>query len=220
MKNTKTTQLLTILILSLITFSACKKDEAPDAEANEPSPVPANTTNDYYPITVGSYWVYEFDFHTPGGTINDNNVIDTLKVIGDTLIDGEIYFVFNTNRPTQNTNYFRRVNQGEIVSETGILICPPDNSYTGVYNSHYDISGTDTTRHTWEEFSGYELVNTTFGPAYGSIQKTIHHKTWPPLGDNTFADTIYYSPIGILQRSYSYFTGAKQVGTLVDYHLE
>jgi hypothetical protein len=64
------------------------------------------------------------------------------------------------------------------------------------------------------------MVSTSFGPAYSSIQKTIHHKTWPVLGDQTFADTIYYSPIGILQRSYSYVSGGKRVGTLIDYHIE
>jgi hypothetical protein len=217
MKKLTTTQLLTILILSLITFSSCKKEEVTECEADTQLAI---TTNDYFPISVGSYWVYEFRMHQVTGEISPNSSLDTLKVTGDTLIDGETYFVFNTNKPTQNTNYYRRVNQGEIVSETGVLVCPPDNSYTGIYNSYYDISGADTARHSWEEFSGYEMVSTTFGPAYSSIQKTINHKTWPTLGGNTFADTIYYSPIGILQRSFSYFTGGKQVGTLVDYNIE
>ena len=34
------------------------------------------------------------------------------------------------------------------------------------------------------------------------------------------ADTNYYSPVGILQRSYGFSSGAKLVGTLVDYHIE
>ncbi|PHR43332.1 MAG: hypothetical protein COA32_16530 [Fluviicola sp.] len=158
--------------------------------------------------------------HQATGEISPNSSLDTLKVTGDTLIDGETYFVFNTNKPGQNTNYFRRVNQGEVVSHTGSLVCPPDNSYTGVYNDYYAVSGTDTVDYYWEEFSGYEMVSTTFGPAYSSIQKTIHHEFSVNGGEQLTADTIYYSPIGILQRSFSYFTGSKQVGTLVDYHLE
>lgn len=217
MKNLKTLYLFAFLITTSITISSCKKEKASDNETNEE---PAITTNEYFPVSVGSYWVYEFKVHQATGEINPNSSFDTLKVIGDTLINGESFFVFNTNKPTQNTNYFRRVHQGEVVSETDNLVCPPDNSYTGVYNSYYDISGADTARHSWEEFSGYEMVNTNFGPAYSSIQKTIHHKMWPSLGGNTFADTIYYSPIGILQRSFSFFSGGKQVGTLVDYHLE
>lgn len=218
MKNLKTLYLLVFLITTCITISSCKKDEVPECEVAEE---PAITTNDYFPVSVGSYWVYEFRTHQITGEISPNSSLDTLKVVGDTVLDGETFFVFNTDKPTDNTVWFRRIDQGEVVSQSGTLVCPPDNSYAGVYNSYYFVTGGgDTTNHVWEEFSGYEMVSSTFGPTYSCIQKTKYNENWPILGGDTFADTMYYSPIGILQRSYSYISGGKQVGTLVDYHLE
>lgn len=217
MKNLKTPYLILFLSAMCITMYSCKKDEVQVCDITEG---PAIKNNDYFPVSVGSYWVYEFRTHQATGEISPNSSFDTLKVVGDTLLDGETYFVFNTDKPTDNTVWYRRIDQGEVVSQTGALVCPPDNSYTGIYNDHYDISGTDTVQYYWEEYTGYEMVNTTFGPAYSSIQKTVYHELWPNYGGQTLADTMYYSPIGILQRSYSYFSGGKQVGTLVDYHLE
>jgi len=217
MKNLKTLYLFVILITTSITISSCKKEKAPGNETNEE---PAITTNEYFPVSVGSYWVYEFDMHPLNGSVNDYNSIDTLKVIGDTLIDDENYFIFKTDRPAANTIYYRRINQGEVIAPSGDLVCPPDNSYTGIYNDYHAVSGTDTAYYYWEDFTGYETINSSFGSAYSYIQKTVHREYSPSSGGLHTSDTMYYSPIGILQRSYSYFSGGKWVGTLVDYHLE
>lgn len=204
-----------MLITATLVFTACKKDEVNEPEDNQETTI---TTNDYYPITIGSYWVYEFDLHEANGTIQDNNDIDTLKVTGDTVIDGETYFVFHTDQPSPDTEFYRRINDGEVRSSSGALVCPRDNSYSGIYNEFYATQGSDTTYHQWSEFEGYKTVTTSFGSTYDCIQRTIYNEIYQT--NDTVVDTLYFSPIGILQRSASYFSGAKLVGTLIDYHIE
>ncbi len=208
-----------LLFAILVTgIYSCKKEDVETLNVVTPT---EQISNNYFPMTIGSYWVYEFDMHLANGTIVDNNIIDTIMVIGDTLISGESYFVFETNKPSSNIIYYRRINEiGEVVSQNNQLICPPDNSYSNIYNSHYGFSGLDTTYHYWEEFSGLTEVNNVLVDSYECIQMTAYHQAWPSFGSALIADTNFFSSVGMLQRSYGFLSGSKQVGTLVDYHIE
>ena len=210
------------LIVSLSLVS-CRKDDIIEDSTNTITPDYSSdiavVPNDFHPLSVGSYWVYEYDTHNPDGTIIDNNTIDTVKIIGDTLIDGYSYAIFTANIPYNNDIYYRRLSvEGEVKSFFGSLVCPPNNSYTGQYNSHYGKSGEDTTYHYWQEFSGYETISTIFGD-YDCIQMTAYHQYWPVLGGDLVADTNYFSSIGMLQKSASYSSGSKLVGTLIGYYI-
>ena len=59
-----------LCILTLLIFS-CKKEEIePEVLPQEEIPIETDTiSNNYHPLTIGSYWVYEFDNHLPNGTI-------------------------------------------------------------------------------------------------------------------------------------------------------
>jgi len=214
----KTSALL--CILTLLIFS-CKKEEIePEVIPQEEIPIETDTiSNNYHPLTIGSYWVYEFDNHLPNGTIMDNNIIDTIKVLGDTVLNGESYFVFEKSIPF-NSTYFRRLDLGNVVSHNGSLICPADINYSGTHNGHYGISAGDTVYQYWEEFTGALNIQSEFGASYDCPQMTAYHVYTPAFGGMTTADTNYFSAIGMLQRSYGYTNGSRQVGTLVDYHIE
>ncbi len=215
----KSIVLFNILLLGLY---SCKKDSTihPIVPPETPPVNVGTISNIYFPMSIGSFWVYEFDTHQPNGAIIDNNTIDTVKIIGDTLMNEDTYFVFKSNVPTPNAIYYRRINEGEVVSQSGRLICPANNYYSGLYNSHYGFSDRDTAYHYWEEFSVFEGVNTVFGDTFNGIQMTANHNTWPAFGAILTADTNYFSSIGMLQRSYGYLSGIKLIGTLVDYHIE
>jgi hypothetical protein len=213
-------------LIVLCAFSACKKDKVEPVEnvnceekESDSIPIGEEKENMFFPLSIGSYWVYEFHTHNQDGTISNINQIDTVKVLGDSIINGENYATFKSNFPGNNVLSFYRNHNGDIIAKNGYLICPFDSTLIPAYNNHYGKIGNDTTYHYWEEFSGYESVATQFGN-FDCIRKSINHNYYPNYGVGLVIDTVYYSPIGILQTSFSYSGGTKTVGTLIDYHIE
>lgn len=47
----------------------------------------------YFPMTIGSYWVYEWFMIDLDGHEEQQNIFDTLKIKGDTILNGHTYFV-------------------------------------------------------------------------------------------------------------------------------
>lgn len=202
------------LVLSVLIIFSCKKE---NTTAANPSPtIPINT---YFPLSIGNYWVYEFSTHLPDGSIVGTPSIDTLKVVRDTLISDNTYYIIETNKPIPNSQHYRRDSIGFIINNKGIVTLPPS-ANEGLYNFHYGfINGSDTAYAYWEEFQdGYSISNST--GTYDCMAQLATHEAWPIIGGNTVVDTSYYSTIGIVQRSFSYLSGAKNIGVLMDYHLE
>jgi len=220
-------RLITINILFLGFLFACKKDDVEpifvenecDISVVDTVQEPVLVENKYYPMSVGSYWIYEFDAHLYDGTIINNNQIDTIKIIGDTIVNGNLYYIFHSNMPINNLTYLQRNKDGKTLSGTGSLICSADDNNIAIANEHYGSNGQDTVYHFWESFSGYVPIGTAFG-TQECIQKLTYHNYWPGFGVGLVTDTSYYSPIGQLQRSFSYSSGLRNVGVLVDYHIE
>ena len=77
---------LLIIIAFLIVFQACKKDE-PD-----PNPAPQESVLDYFPLTVGNYWIYEFSRCDSTWTECNYSRTDSNYVSKDTMINGHMYY--------------------------------------------------------------------------------------------------------------------------------
>jgi hypothetical protein len=77
-------RILLIAFSILISFVACKKNDSDD---------PNESVLDYMPLKVGNYWVYE-TYSCDSGEVNCESIsIDTNWVTGDTLINGEVYYM-------------------------------------------------------------------------------------------------------------------------------
>ncbi|HLP49466.1 MAG TPA: hypothetical protein VK154_01140 [Chitinophagales bacterium] len=79
---------LTIAALLLLLLQACQKDKA------NPTPESATASEYFFPMKTGNYWVYKItdsNYATPTVTY------DTLRVIGDTSINGTTFYQLKTS---------------------------------------------------------------------------------------------------------------------------
>lgn len=206
----------TILLLATLLFASCSKDD--DSEE-----CPQNTfTNPYFPMNTGNYWVYEVVCKDEDGIQTGNTRIDSLIVVGDSLINGISYKVFEG---FMGTPWIYRDSLGYIVSNTGRIVLPPGHSDEIFYSDIKYIetsNGTitdDTLFVVKEVCPSIDVVNTNFG-SESCLLKTITHETGEWLDYKISVDSAYYANFGAVQLSYSYSAGVKCIGTLVDYHLE
>ena len=203
------------ILFGLIAFYSCeKKDGATPGNPIVQEPV----TNVYFPMNIGNYWVYEFQTKDPSGNIVGNISFDTLKIVSDTIIADETYFVFTTNKPFNNSRETLRDSLGYIINEDGIIKLLPS-ANEAIYNFHYGYIAGDTAYAYWEEFHDDIYIQSPTGE-YTCLGRFAKHQIWPEFGSNTSVDSNLYAGIGQVTRSYSYFSGSKMYGTLIDYNLE
>ena len=202
-----------LLLMIFVFLSSCKKVEENPEEEHEV------IQNAYYPLQTGNYWVYEFQTHLPDGTISGDPVIDSLIIVGDTLIENKTFSVLNTNRPIQNSVWYLRDSSGYVLSKNGSTSLPPFEQ-TGLFNDHYGtFSNGDTIYYYYDRFPDVADISTYVGSEQCLAQYSTH-ENYPVIGGNTVVDTSYYAAFGPVQRSYAFSSGAKMIGTLIDHHLE
>jgi hypothetical protein len=116
-------------IYLLVALMACNK------EPNEVKPV-AKEPN-YFPMTTGSYWIYntyKIDSLKNEELISEN---DTTAVIGDTILNGNPYKVFYGKlygAGGQKYFQFRRDSLGYIVDEYGTVVFSQSNFSDTLYS--------------------------------------------------------------------------------------
>lgn len=200
-----------LLILFLFVFYSCSKTHITPQNGD------SLQSNAYYPMSVGNYWVYEFVNKDPDGNIVGSSSIDSTQIVKDTLINENLYYVFETNKPFPNTRFLRRDSLGYIIDQQGkILLLPSANE--ALYNFHYGYIGNDTAYSYWEAYIDDISAQSSVG-AYTCMGRLAYHEMWPNLGGNTTVDSNLYAPIGQLIRSYSYASGGKMFGSLINYSI-
>ena len=114
-------KILAFTLLSLAILS-CKKDKM------APTPQPVNSYT--HVSTVGSYWVYDwYDVDSTGNeTLLATNWKDTIRIVGDTTINGEVFQHYEGKEFNQFTEYYRRDSSGYVVSPNGGIVY----SYLGI----------------------------------------------------------------------------------------
>jgi hypothetical protein len=123
-------KILALTILSLAVLS-CKKDKI------TPEPIPSNSYT--HVTTTGSYWVYEWYDVDSTGNETPSNVSwkDTIRIVGDTVINGEVFQHYKGKQFNQFMDYFQRDSSGYVIRPDGKI----SYSYMGVpklLNMHND----------------------------------------------------------------------------------
>jgi hypothetical protein len=124
-------KILAFTILSLTVLS-CKKDKI------EPVIPQPNNPSYTHVTTTGSYWVY--DWYQVDSTGNETLIPqwkDTIRIVGDTTINGKVYQHYNATYWNTPSEYYTRDSSGYVVDIYGRI------SYTYVggpmlLNSHDD----------------------------------------------------------------------------------
>ncbi len=142
---------LTTLTVAL-TFSSCKKDEDPIIP-----PTPPPSTAYQFPITNGSYWIYQQEQTDSDGVVTQSGAIDSTYVEGDTTIGVNTYKKIRTVTGPGNQYFFFqalilvRDSAGYIVGTSGDFIEHTNfqdtlkyNDYSGLLDAWYFMRHEDS----------------------------------------------------------------------------
>lgn len=121
-----------LLFLSCCFLLACSKSDNPEI-------LPAPPPSFDMPVNPGSLWVYEWYNMYADGSESATGMIDTVQVIGDTIISDLTYAVFRGQylTPTVRTSYVRDDGTAWIDEEGGTLF-----DYTA-FEVDYGFGNTD-----------------------------------------------------------------------------
>lgn len=117
---------LPIAIGASLSLASCKKDDVddevtPSSESctSDPTSSVVPSTN-YHPLSIGSYWIYEWVQIDTLGNETPMNQIDTVTVIGDTVINGNTYAeLYGTWLSPQPRYWYKRDSAGYLITNFG-----------------------------------------------------------------------------------------------------
>lgn len=114
---------------------------------DEPSNPVFKTVENYLPLTVGNYWIYENYSVDTLGNETDLSIIDSVIITRDTVINNETYFVFEGTHYPHYINWdiisIVRDSSGCIINEKGVILFAVDN-FNDILYSRIEIFNGDT----------------------------------------------------------------------------
>lgn len=173
----------------LVVLVACNK------ESNVTNPVIEEPT--YYPLTTGSYWVYntyKIDSLKNEVLFSEN---DTTTIIGDTNLNGFQYKVFYGKKygfTHDKTLQFKRDSMGYIVNEEGITFFNQTN-FTDTLFSESLPNDIDT---AFYRFSTMKIVTDEINLSAGTFDSLLNYRLefiyWREPNQLTLSLNTYYAP--------------------------
>lgn len=212
---------MSVVGISLLFLTACKK-ENPEMNIPEQPQEPIYE----FPTKEGSYWVYEWSIVDSNDVETSLNIVDSVFILGDTLINGNTYTVYRGKYFGSNySNYYQRDSSGYIVNNFGHVVF----KYVD-FNTHIR-SGSDD---LWDFYAHVLENETTITVPVGTFQSLVQELyIYSPTGTaiNNCGDVNYsyktYMVSGIgqvyheTQTYYSDFQTQckKRMRRLVDYYI-
>lgn len=97
-------------------LNSCKKEQLEIPTAEKPN-------NCYSPNTNGSYWIYDWLKVDTNGVETTLPFKDTIRVIGDTTINGNVYTITRgTSMDSNIRNFYNRDSSGYLVNSLGDIM--------------------------------------------------------------------------------------------------
>ncbi len=93
----------------ILFFYSCKDSDTPNS-------------NNFYPLAVDNYWIYEKFNIDENGNSSPTNHRDTIRVIGTENINGTNYYVLEKINGLSSSIEYRRDSLGYIVNEKGEFV--------------------------------------------------------------------------------------------------
>lgn len=207
-------KLIAFAIAAIFLFG-CGKDE-------ETNP----TTDNYFPLTTGSYWVYANYKIDSNGVETSLNHSDTIIITGDSIVGNKTFKVF-LNTTTKTTALYRD-SSGSIVNQHGQNILPSalNNSvlfidtfdvkgqilYIGKFSNQANLSSITVPAGTFQSRNTKSEFNLNYYDQNGLLTDTA-----------MITDFTYYANnVGKIQNSYSFYSipKIKYVEKLIAYHIQ
>lgn len=166
--------------ISILFLSACKK-ENPEISYSEQEPIYK------FPTKKGSYWVYQwYSIDSVGNEIALNQT-DSLKIIGDSILNGKTYAIYKQKDFSSNqVTYLQRDSSGYIVNENGEIL------FTYVdFNTKFNVGSESN---LWDYYGHYLNTSfTVFVPAGIFQTRASEYYIYSPTGNsiNQCGDTAY-----------------------------
>ncbi len=181
----------------IITFASCSKDVA----------IPENSTSaaipNYFPMTIGSYWVYDWYIVDSSGNSTFLNITDSISIVGDTLIGTDTFAIgvggWFGGAPTRG---YSRDSSGYLIDTSG-RIYSSANNYIDTLYTWYPTSG--TTMGYCKMIDIGEMVTVpagtfrTINAAYVVVNLVGN---WGCIGIYDIHDKQYAENIGIVRTSF------------------
>ena len=181
-------RIIFLILILAIGFSSCKKDD-PNPE---PDPIPQDSVLDYFPLSVGNYWVYERS--NCDSTWTDCHTLknDTIRITKDTLISNQKYFKIESTNPL---NYyvpsFLRDSLDYIVNNNGEIIMS-HTDFDTKFGEKYIVSQ-DTIYHWYvqmqEEYFDIQVPAGTFNCLEKRLSFFRHQENF----EHEFNTHVYYA---------------------------
>ncbi|MCF8296973.1 MAG: hypothetical protein K9J13_05440 [Saprospiraceae bacterium] len=206
--------LIVLGAILIILISACKKDD--EIIVTDPDPV---ITKNYNPMSIGSYWIYD---HYEIDTLGNETLLtisDSIRITGDTLINGQSYKVYMGTKTSQwSVQYMLRDSADYVVGSDGIIYLSKSN-FT-------DTLGKGIVSFMTYSYKMEQTVAAITVPA-GSFNVVNYQGTYyannppPTVTYPRFQNNYYADGIGRIADSYFYYSNPKYYERrLVRYHIE
>lgn len=207
------TKLLLSFVFLIFIFS-CKKE-------NVEVVCGPTFSNNYIPMSVGSYWIYHwYEVDTLGNETLLGNKIDTVQIIGDTTIQGHLYFIqeetFAFDTPGIITTFYRD-SIGYLLNSEGEISFSSTNftdTLHRVSNSIFEINYQMETgiSEITTEAGSFECLN-----FQGTVIPFGITVDWTERKQNSY----YSKGVGKIQESTFYFNSPNELQRrLIEYHIE
>jgi hypothetical protein len=200
-----------LFLITILMIIGCKKD---DPIIKEDNPILSNQKINFQPLTIGSWWVYEWNTVTNTGDVTFRN-LDTLFIAGDTVINGQKFYNRKGKSMGSTVNQFLRDSSGYLVNHKGTILCSSHNF-------------TDTL-FTYNSGNVYEyrmmahkdtLITVPRGTFKSSAYKYFFSASYQDTTIKSNCYDFYSANKGIVKRSHTYFpNGHKDIQELVNYNI-
>jgi len=206
-----------ILLFGLV-FS-CKKEK-------EPAPItPTGTKSNYGQLKQGNYWVYQIYDVDSLGNATATSAIDSCYIDGDTLINGNTYFIMHRPNPIiSNPVTYIRDSSNCIVNSSGNIIFS-STDFSSILNTSYSIAPvSDTICKITCRMADQNYSMSTPAGTFTTVNykiTTYIYPSWVLLYEEMDRHTRYAKDIGIVSETLPIFLGTVvfKERRLLRYHL-
>ena len=218
---------LIILLLLAGTFilTRCKKDPA----IITPSLLSPTSSMYYFPLTVGSYWIYQAIEVDSSENILGSNYLDSLYISGDTIINLKTYAILkstNISNPFSGTSMITKELAKIVRDSSGYIV-----DTLGDYIKHDDFS---SVLNTMNENTPISFIKTGYMTNQGALvtvpagtfttinyqEKVIRFDSTYMYGIPKYSNHIMADSVGVVYKSITYSsTFNKSAIRLVRYHI-